>query len=224
MTKTDLTLDLEQTLYAYWEALGAIAVEEVTMPDDLGIVDTLVLQGDTWRCFELKVTKADFHSKAKLSFVGHYNSFVLPQALYDQVREEIPAGIGVMTYQPFDPARVAASSLPVATPGQLTIAKPARRQALQVPPAALTERFLASLNREVLKAKRLDRGLTGFTDEQLLRELRRRTATYSVYAPEDNLYDRFEAQMTTTAIETLQAEVDALAAELAEYKLREAGL
>ena len=63
--KTPLTLDLEKTLYAYWEDQGAVPVEEVTMPDDQGIVDTLVMQpGDpiTWRCFELKVTKSDFHS------------------------------------------------------------------------------------------------------------------------------------------------------------------
>ena len=69
--KTQLTRDLETTLYAYWQAQGATAVEEVTMPDDFGIVDTLVRQKQQsetiWRCFELKVTKADFHSHAQLS-------------------------------------------------------------------------------------------------------------------------------------------------------------
>jgi hypothetical protein len=61
--KTQLTLDLEKTLYAYWQEQGATVVEEVTMPDDRGIVDTLVRQkqqdATIWRCFELKVTKAD---------------------------------------------------------------------------------------------------------------------------------------------------------------------
>ena len=42
--KTQLTLDLEKTLYAYWQEQGATVVEEVTMPDDRGIVDTLVRQ------------------------------------------------------------------------------------------------------------------------------------------------------------------------------------
>ncbi|WP_125706536.1 hypothetical protein [Lacticaseibacillus daqingensis] len=221
--KTDLTLDLEKTLYAYWEEQGAIAVEEVTMPDDLGIVDTLVRQGDTWRCFELKVTKSDFHSKAKLSFIGHYNYFVLPAKLYASVQAEIPAGIGVMVYQAFDAARVAASLTPIPLPGQLTIAKPARRQALQVPEAALMTRFLASLNREVQKAKQVERGLGGFSDEALLRELRRRTAEYRVYDPEANLYDRFADTMTATAVATLQEEVDALVEELAAYKRQAAG-
>jgi hypothetical protein len=40
------------------------------MPDDQGIVDTLAcfFKPDTteWRCYELKVTRADFYSKAKL--------------------------------------------------------------------------------------------------------------------------------------------------------------
>ena len=59
MSKTQLTLDLEKMLYAYWEEQGATAVEEVSLPDDAGIVDTLVMQtaadnARTWRCFELK--------------------------------------------------------------------------------------------------------------------------------------------------------------------------
>ncbi|MCE2139023.1 hypothetical protein GRC92_18590, partial [Streptococcus thermophilus] len=72
---------------------GAYVVEEVAMPADKGIVDTLSYQqlpdGQIeWRCYELKVTKADFHSKAKLSFIGHYNYFVLPQQLYLEVQSE----------------------------------------------------------------------------------------------------------------------------------------
>jgi hypothetical protein len=113
--KTQLTLDLEKTLYAYWQEQGATVVEEVTMPDDRGIVDTLVRQkqqdATIWRCFELKVTKADFHSSAKLSFIGHYNYFVLPQRLYTAVASEIPHGIGVFTYHPFSKAAIAASAV-----------------------------------------------------------------------------------------------------------------
>ena len=164
--KTQLTLDLEKTLYAYWQEQGATVVEEVTMPDDRGIVDTLVRQkqqdATIWRCFELKVTKSDFHSSAKLSFIGHYNYFVLPQRLYTAVASEIPHGIGVFTYHPFSKAAIAASAVPVVTPGTLTIAKPARRQELQVPEATLTDHFIASLNREVVKAKQVAKGLGQF--------------------------------------------------------------
>lgn len=221
--KTPLTLDLEKTLYAYWEEQGATAVEEVTMPDDAGIVDTLVMQPGsprTWRCFELKVTKSDFHSSAKLSFVGHYNYFVLPLRLYQQVKGEIPAGIGAMTYQPFAPAAIAAATVPVTVPGQLTIARPPRYQALQVPEPALLDRFIASLNREVQKAKQVDKGLAHFSDADLLKELRRRSAQYQIYDPESNLYDRVLGEIEDTATKSLQEEVDALCAELAALRAK----
>ena len=48
-----------------------------------------------FRYYEIKVSKADFHSPAAKSFVGHYNYYVLTRELYDQVKEEIPDWIGV---------------------------------------------------------------------------------------------------------------------------------
>lgn len=48
-----------------------------------------------WRCYEIKVSKSDFHSKAKKTFVGHYNYFVLTSELYEEVKSEIPNHIGV---------------------------------------------------------------------------------------------------------------------------------
>lgn len=222
--KTKLTLALEKTLYHYWEDLGCAVVEEVTMPDAQGIVDTLVLQPQPddeplWRCFELKVTKSDFHSAAKLSFVGDYNYFVLPAKLYTQVQNEIPPHIGVMVYRPFDPAILAASTTAPNAPGELTVVKPPRRQKLQVPGSELMLRFVASLNREVVKAKQVDKGLTHFSDDQLLKELKRRSDHYDIYDPAANLYDRFAAQLQTDTIDALQDEVDALASELAQQKL-----
>lgn len=47
------------------------------------------------RCYEIKVTKSDFHSKNGHNFVGHYNYYVMPKSLYEQVRKEIPDHIGV---------------------------------------------------------------------------------------------------------------------------------
>ena len=60
--KTKLTKQLESTLYQYCLEQGAYVVEEVAMPADKGIVDTLSYQqlpdGQIeWRCYELKVTK-----------------------------------------------------------------------------------------------------------------------------------------------------------------------
>src|SRR5699024_10408938 len=139
--------------------------------------------------------------------------------LYPKLKAEIPAHIGVMTYRAFDPEAVAESVEPPLAPGALTIAKPARYQDLQVDNAALNDRFIASLDREVNKAKRLKRGLEAFSNEQLLRELRKRSADYQVYDPDENLYDQFVDKLHNDTIDALQAEVDALTAELAEYKM-----
>lgn len=46
-------------------------------------------------CYEIKQSKADFHSKNALTFIGNYNYFVMPYALYEQVKDEIPLDIGV---------------------------------------------------------------------------------------------------------------------------------
>lgn len=166
------------------------------------------------------MTKSDFHSTAKLSFIGHYNYFVLPLKLYQQVQAEIPQGIGVMTYQPFAKAALAAATVPITTPGQLTISRPPRYQELQVPEAELLDRFMASLNREVQKAKQVDKGLSHFSDNELLKELKRRSDHYQIYDPESNLYDRVLGDIEATAAFSLQEEVDALSAELAALRAK----
>lgn len=48
-----------------------------------------------FRCYEIKVSKADFHSKACNTFVGHFNYYVMPAELYEKVISEIPSHIGV---------------------------------------------------------------------------------------------------------------------------------
>lgn len=48
------------------------------------------------RCYEIKVTKHDFHSKHGHNFVGHYNYYVMPKELYQEVKDEVPDWVGVM--------------------------------------------------------------------------------------------------------------------------------
>ncbi len=48
-----------------------------------------------WRCYEIKISKSDFHSKNHNTFVGNYNYYVLTKDLYNQVKDEIPNHIGV---------------------------------------------------------------------------------------------------------------------------------
>ena len=116
--KTLETEDLEQRLLQRYFKMGSHIAFEVDLRwamtrtimkdqmsrqpknielDDPGIADAV--QVDNYgiiTCFELKVTKSDFHSDARLSFIGHKNYYVMPEKLYDQVKDEIPTNIGVM--------------------------------------------------------------------------------------------------------------------------------
>ena len=206
--KTPLTIEMETSLYQYCIEQGGIVVEEVTMPDDHGIVDTLscLTKFDgtrEWRCYELKVSKADFRSTAKLSFVGNYNYFVLPQTLFDEVKAEIPTGIGVLVYRPY----VIAEEMPAS--GTFIIAKKAMKQPLAVAEEALLNRFMASLFREVRKAKQMERGVKYFPTDQLYKELKKRSDSQDPFAKE-RYYERFIEETENQAIQDLQAEINAL--------------
>ena len=50
-------------------------------------------------CFEIKVTKSDFHSSNGHNFVGNANYYVMPQSLYKEVKGDIPAFVGVIALQ-----------------------------------------------------------------------------------------------------------------------------
>lgn len=206
--KTPLTIEMETSLYQYCIEQGGIVVEEVTMPDDHGIVDTLscLTKFDgtrEWRCYELKVSKADFRSTAKLSFVGNYNYFVLPQTLFDEVKAEIPTGIGVLVYRPYGIVEEMPAS------GTFIIAKKAMKQPLAVAEEALLNRFMASLFREVRKAKQMERGVKYFPTDQLYKELKKRSDSQDPFAKE-RYYERFIEETENQAIQDLQAEINAL--------------
>lgn len=51
-----------------------------------------------WICYEIKISKSDFHSKAIKSFVGNYNYYLMLEELYKQIIDEIPKEIGVYVY------------------------------------------------------------------------------------------------------------------------------
>jgi hypothetical protein len=197
MSKTQLTLDIEEALYFYEQEHGEIVVEEVSMPDDHGIVDTLALRTKPdgtkeFRCYEVKVSKSDFRSTAKLSFVGHYNYYALPQDLYEQIKEEIPSHIGVLLYLPFD-EKLSEETL---AKGRLSIVKKASRQELLVDEEQLMNSFLHSLFREVKKAKRVEKGLQLYSSEELFRELtRRKKSGYDVMNYGYNFYDKMTDEL-----------------------------
>lgn len=88
-----------------------------------------------WRCYEIKVSKSDFYSKAKKTFVGHYNYFVLTRDLYNEVKSDIPSDIGVYV-------------------GQTCVKKPKKRS-LGVSEKILKDSMIRSLYRDASKLRKL---------------------------------------------------------------------
>lgn len=97
MAKTELTLQLEKEIHQHVKRLGLVFCTEVSIgKGGKERVDGMSIDSkDIVRCYEVKVSKQDFYSKAKKSFVGHYNYYVMPKELYDIVEKDIPKHIGV---------------------------------------------------------------------------------------------------------------------------------
>lgn len=95
--KTADTVALEKAIRRATRKNGVFGCYEVTI-GFFGRERVDYMTYDTkgiFRCYEIKVTKADFHSNAAKSFVGHYNYYVLTRDLYNQVKDEIPDWVGV---------------------------------------------------------------------------------------------------------------------------------
>lgn len=95
--KTAETIALEKAIRKETRKTGTFGCYEVTI-GFFGKERVDYMTYDTkgiFRCYEIKVTKADFHSDAAKSFAGHYNYYVLPAELYGQVKDEIPDYVGV---------------------------------------------------------------------------------------------------------------------------------
>jgi hypothetical protein len=84
-----------------------------------------------FRCYEVKVSKSDFHSQAHNTFLGHYNYYVMPTELYEKVEAEKPSHIGVYV-----------NGCCVKNP---------KRQQLTVDVQTLKDSLIRSLSREVEK-------------------------------------------------------------------------
>lgn len=95
--KTKKTTNLERKIRRATHKTGVFQCFEVTI-GFFGNERVDFMTYDTkgiFRCYEIKVSKADFHSGAAKSFVGHYNYYVLTRDLYNQVKDEIPDWVGV---------------------------------------------------------------------------------------------------------------------------------
>lgn len=52
-----------------------------------------------WRCYEIKSSVQDFNSGHHITFVGHYNYYIMPKELYEKVKNKIPDYVGVYIQQ-----------------------------------------------------------------------------------------------------------------------------
>lgn len=100
MNKTDLTHKLERALWKHTKKRGIFACFEVTIGwRGKERVDFLTYNTEgIFRCYEVKASKADFYSNNKTSFLGHYNYYVMPVELYEEVKDDIDIHIGVFGF------------------------------------------------------------------------------------------------------------------------------
>ena len=134
MNKTELTHKLERQLWKHTKKRGTFGCFEVTI-GWYGKERVDFLTYDTkgiFRFYEVKVSKGDFYSKNKNSFLGHYNYYVMPLELYKEVAEDIEDCIGVF----------------ISDGKKLSSIKRAKVQELEVPIEILKDSMIRSLYRE----------------------------------------------------------------------------
>jgi len=99
MSKSKTTEELERSLYRALKKQNIFRCFEVTLDfpnkkSERVDMMTLNTKGEV-RCYEIKSCKSDFYSKAKHTFVGNFNYYVLSEELYDKVKDDIPKHVGV---------------------------------------------------------------------------------------------------------------------------------
>ena len=138
---------MEKELYKALQKLGTYICFEVAMPREYRgtgakeRVDCLSYdtKGD-WRFYELKLTKSDFNSKCKHTFLGHLNYYVMPYDLWLNLKNQIPKEIGVYTISEYESGKF-----------YCTCQKKAKRQELRVNEEHLKFNFMQALYREYQK-------------------------------------------------------------------------
>ena len=108
MAKTELTKHAEHCLWRHTNKMGVFGCFEVTIGwFGKEIVDYITYDTNVEiRCYEIKVSKSDFLSKANKTFIGHFNYFIMPRELYQQLIDEnnsslnswLFSGIGIYVF------------------------------------------------------------------------------------------------------------------------------
>lgn len=96
------TKEIENIAYDYLWKKGRYLVFEVAVPRSIinkyhrERLDLCSYDSDgTFRGYEIKRDLNDFHSGYAWSWICNYNYFIMPNTLYNKVKDEIPDSIGV---------------------------------------------------------------------------------------------------------------------------------
>lgn len=95
--KSKITEEIEELLFYAHNKIGLFGCKEVTIGwygkerVDYMSYDT----NDIFKCYEIKISKEDFYSKCKNTFLGNYNYYVLTKEVFDKVSDNIPDYVGV---------------------------------------------------------------------------------------------------------------------------------
>lgn len=138
MSKSEKTYELEEIITIAAARPDRVGCPEVSL-DDWGIVDFISMDisgARTIRCYELKISKSDFLSDAKKSFVGDFNYYVIPTELWDSVKGHVEKGVGVWV---------------VDKHGHISVRKKASRMECKLDRSRTLGKILRALNRENLK-------------------------------------------------------------------------
>lgn len=138
MSKSQKTYELEEIITLATARADRIGCPEVGL-GDYGIVDYISMDirgAMTIRCYELKISKSDFLSDAKKTFVGDFNYYVIPSELWMDVKGHVEKGIGVWT---------------VDGHGHVSVKKKAMKRKCLVSRKKTLGLILRALNRENLK-------------------------------------------------------------------------
>lgn len=96
------TKEIEDIAYNHFWKTGWYGVFEVAVPRAIvnkyhrERVDFLTYETTgVYRAYEIKNSKSDFYSGCAWSWIGHYNYFIMPKKLYEEVKQDVPDGVGV---------------------------------------------------------------------------------------------------------------------------------
>lgn len=119
-------------------------------------------KGD-FSCYEIKSSVDDFHSKNGHNFIGDKNYYVMPESVFENVKNEIPYFVGVLC-----PRQVFSGS----STYQLVVVKNAKKHDRTKSVSEMLLMMWRSSRREIVKARRIKKVEEVMETDVLIKNLR----------------------------------------------------